>query len=77
MIWIVLAALGVPLCLVVGALGAGSWSRWAFEQAPGAFPAKLRLITGAAPGAEAPWPSRPVPVRWIHDVLLVHRGGLL
>ena len=49
---IVLAALGVPLWLVVGALAAGLWSRRSFKRAPGVFPAKLRVMAGEVPGLE-------------------------
>jgi hypothetical protein len=71
---IVLAALGVPLWMVVGALAAGIWSRRSFKRAPGVFPAKLRVTAGEVPGLETSWPRRPVHARWVHDVLLVHRG---
>jgi hypothetical protein len=74
MVWILLAALGVPLWLVVGALAAGLWSRRAFKQAPGVFPAKLRVTAGEEPGMETSWPRRPAYARWVHDVLLVHQG---
>ena len=49
---IVLAALGVPLWMVVGALAAGLWSRRSFKRAPGVFPAKLRVTAGEVPGLE-------------------------
>jgi hypothetical protein len=71
---IVLAALGVPLWMVVGALAAGIWSRRSFKRAPGVFPAKPRVTAGEVPGLETSWPRRPVHARWVHDVLLVHRG---
>jgi hypothetical protein len=50
MIWILLAALGVPPWLVLGAPGAGLLSRRAFKRAPGVFPAKVRTVTGQVPG---------------------------
>ena len=71
---IVLAALGVPLWLVVGALAAGIWSRRSFKHAPGVFPAKVRVTAGEVPGLETSWPRRCVYARWVHDVLLVPRG---
>jgi hypothetical protein len=74
MVWIVLAALGVPVWLVVGALGAALWSRRRFKRTPGVFPAKLRVVAGEVDGVGASWPRRPVHARWVHDVLLVHRG---
>jgi hypothetical protein len=74
MIWILLAALGVPLWLVLGALGAGLLSRRAFTRAPGVFRAKLRATAGTSPGFGPSWPRQPVYARWVHDVLLVHQG---
>ena len=43
MIWVLLAALGVPLWIVVGVLMGALWSRRRFKREPGAFAAKLRL----------------------------------
>jgi hypothetical protein len=74
MVWILLAALGVPVWLVVGALAAGLWSRRAFKRAPGVFPAKLRVEAGEVPGFKTSWPRGAAYARWVHDVLLVHRG---
>jgi hypothetical protein len=74
MVWILLAALGVPVWLVVGALAAALWSRHAFKRAPGVFPAKLRVVAGKVPGVDASWPRLPLYARWVHDVLLVHHG---
>ena len=48
MIWILLAALGVPLWLIVGALTAGLLARRAFKRGLGVFPAKLRVVAGAS-----------------------------
>lgn len=77
MVWILLAALGVPLWLVVGALAAGLWSRRAFKRAPGVFPAKLRVAAGEVAGVKSSWPRGAAYARWVHDVLLVHRGFAL
>ena len=74
MIWILLAALGVPLWLIIGALTAGLLSRRAFKRSPGVFPAKLRVTAGASSGTGPSWPRMPVYARWVHDVLLVHQG---
>jgi hypothetical protein len=74
MIWVLLAALGVPLWLVIGALAASLWSRRTFKRAPGTFPAKVRVSAGAPAGVDARWPRRPFYVRWVHDVVLVHHG---
>ena len=74
MVWIVLAALGVPVWLLVGVLAAGLWSRRAFKRSAGVFPAKVRVRAGDVAGLGASWPRQPTYARWIHDVLLVHRG---
>ena len=71
---IVLAALGVPLWLVLGALVAGLWSRRTFRRTPGVFAAKVRRV---APGPSTSWPRRTVYARWVHDVLIVHQGVAL
>jgi hypothetical protein len=74
MVWILLAALGVPVWLVVGALAAGLWSRRGFKRSPGVFRAKLRVAAGEVPGFKSSWPRGPGYARWVHDVLLMHRG---
>lgn len=77
MIWILLAALGVPVWLVVGALAAAILSRRAFKRDPGVFPAKLRVVSGRSVGLGSSWQRMPVYVRWVHDVLIVHQGVAL
>ena len=74
MIWVLLAALGVPLCIVAGVLMGALWSRRRFQRGPGAFAAKLRLASGEVDGLKQTWPRRPVVARWAHDVLVIHRG---
>jgi hypothetical protein len=74
MIWIILAALGVPLWLVVVALGTSLWSRKHFQRAPGVFKCSLRRISAASPEQETSWPRVPAYARWVHDVLIVHAG---
>ncbi len=71
---IVLAALGVPLWLVLGALAAGLWSRRTFRRTPGVFTARCRLVGAGTPSS---WPRRKVFARWVHDVLIVHQGVAL
>ncbi len=68
MVWALLAVLGVPVWLIVGALGAALWSRRSFAQQPGVFRAKVR------PATEESWPRRTVHVRVVHDVLVVNSG---
>jgi hypothetical protein len=72
MIWIVLAALGVPIWLIVGALGGALWSRRKFRQAPGVFPCKVRIHSGS--GGPGTWSRTTTYAAWVHDVLLVHVG---
>src|SRR6266508_3004502 len=74
MIWILLAALGVPLWLVAGALSAGLLSRRSFRRAPGVFKSKLRLRQGKIHGLDDSWPRVPGYGLWAHDVLIVHTG---
>ena len=72
MVLILLTILGVPLWLVLGALGAGLWSRRTFRRAPGVLAVRCRTIRGA--DASSKWPRRACYARWIHDVLIVHEG---
>ena len=74
MIWVVLATIGIALWTVAGALMAARSSRRAFARQPGAFRAKLRVVSGQAPGVKDTWPRRQVVGRWVHDVLVIHRG---
>ena len=74
MIWVALAALGIPLWVLAGVLAASLWSRRYYRRQPGTFPAKLRLLAGSADGLEDLWPRRPAYARSVHDVLLVHHG---
>lgn len=70
MLAILLLALGIPLWLVLGALGAGVSSRRSFRRTPGVFAVKVR-------GADVEsnrWPRRTGYARWVHDVLIVHQG---
>ena len=74
MIWATLALLGVPLWLIVGGLAASFWNRNRFKKQDGAFPTKLRLESGTAPGVSEKWPPLPAYALWVHDVLLVNKG---
>lgn len=75
MIWAALALLGVPIWLIVGALGAVLWSRRHFKKQPGVFVAKVRLLEGDQPGIGRKWHG--VYARLIHDVLLINKGVAL
>jgi hypothetical protein len=77
MVWTLLAALGVPLWLGVGVLAAGLWSRRVFTRTPGVFPAKVRVTGGQVARFKPSWPRRHGHARWVHDVVLVHRGLVL
>lgn len=68
MIWAILALLGVPIWLVVGALAGALISRRRFRSQPGVFPLLMREH------GEAEWPRRCAYGRYVHDVLLVNSG---
>lgn len=67
MIWALLAILGVPIWLVVGALCGALLSRRRFASQPGAFLCRVRADGGK-------WGRASRHARWVHDVLLVAGG---
>lgn len=69
MIAIILAVLGVPLWLVVGAFGGALWSRRRFLARPGVF--RLKQLDDGS------WPRRPAFGQLVHDVLVVNTGMAL
>ena len=73
--WVLLATLGVPVWLVVGAMLGTVWSRRAHARAPGVFPCKIRTLSGTRESRG--WSRRTAYGRWVHDVLLVHSGMAL
>jgi hypothetical protein len=73
-IWIILAALGIPIWMVLGGLAASLMSRRSFKRRDGVFPAKLRVVSGEVATLKDSWPRRPGYARWVHDVLLVQHG---
>jgi uncharacterized membrane protein (UPF0136 family) len=75
MVWIILAALGVPIWLVVGMLVGALLVRRRVRHLPGVFKAKLRLEAGDAGGRKPKW-GRAYAL-WVHDVLLVFGGVAL
>jgi hypothetical protein len=77
MIWVLLAALGIPLWMVAGALVTTLWSRRRFMRAPGAFAAKMRVVTGEVDGLDSSFPRSRSAARWVHDTLVIHRGVAL
>jgi len=68
MIWALLAILGVPIWLIVGALGGAVWSRRRFRSQPGVFPIMVRTE-----GKDS-WPRVVSHGRLIRDILVVNRG---
>jgi len=67
MIWALLALLGVPIWLIIGALIVASVSRRRFQRSEGVFPLRIRE-------ASATKFQRKAHGRWVHDVLLVNKG---
>ena len=68
MIWALLAAIGVPIWLIVGVLLGAFVSRRRFTAQPGVFRMKLK-----APEASG-WPRRTAYGRVVHDVLVTTVG---
>ena len=60
--------LGVPIWLVVGALGSALFSRHRFKTRTGVIPLLFREA------GEDKWPRRPSYGRYVHNVLVVNRG---
>jgi hypothetical protein len=67
-IWALLALLGVPVWLVIGALAGALVSRRRFRSQPEVFPLLFRPHDATA------WPRRLSYGRYIRDVLLVNHG---
>ena len=68
MIWAALAMLGVPIWLVVGALGGALFNRHRFKSLPDVIPLLFREA------GEDKWPRRPAYGRYVHNVLIVNQG---
>ncbi len=68
MIWALLAVIGVPIWLVLGALGGAIISRRRFKAQPSVFVLSIREH-----GHDG-WPRRVSYGRYVHDVLLVTSG---
>jgi hypothetical protein len=73
MVWALLALLGVPIWLIIGALFVVVRRRRRFLRTPDVFPCRLRLRAGRLEGLGEGW-GRRVDAYWVHDVLLVGRG---
>ena len=71
MIWILLATLGIPIWLIVGALIAVWQIRRTVKRQPGVFEVSVRTA-----GADK-WPRQPSYGRVIRDVLVLTRGVAL
>lgn len=74
MIWIVLAALGIPLWFVLGGLASTLWWRRRFRRRPEVFACRVR---STGPTETSGWPRTKRYAYWAHDVLLVHQGAAL
>ena len=74
MIWVLAIAVGLGSWLVLVGVPYAAWSRRQVRRSPGVFACRLRP-TGPLEGAR--WPRRKRHARWVHDVLLVHRGAAL
>ena len=68
MIWALLAIIGVPIWLVVGALTAALVSRRRFQAQPGVFRLKERE------SGRDKWPRRTAYGRVVHDVFVLNKG---
>jgi hypothetical protein len=68
MIWALLALLGVPIWLVLGALGGALILRRRTRSQPGVVRIKIRPVDADA------WPRRASWGRGVHDVLVLHTG---
>ena len=68
MIWALLAIIGVPIWLVLGALGGSIISRRRFKAQPDVFVLSIREH-----GHDG-WPRRVSYGRYVHNVLLVNAG---
>ena len=71
MIWALLALLGIPIWLIVGALIAIWQIRRTVKRQPGVFEVSVRTA-----GADK-WPRQPSYARVIRDVLVLNRGVAL
>jgi len=69
MIWAILAILGIPIWLLLGALAGAFASRRHFQRSPGVFALRMREVSAE----EQNWGGK-VHARWIHDVLLANKG---
>jgi hypothetical protein len=67
-IWALLAIIGVPIWLIVGALTAAIVSRRRFRAQPGVFRLKERAV------GNDEWPRLTAYGRVVHDVLVVNKG---
>lgn len=73
MLWILLACLGVPVWLVVGALGSALLSRRRLRRVAGGFRCRTRREPGEACYPMA-WSRTRSFAWWCHDVLIVTDG---
>jgi hypothetical protein len=68
MIWAILAFLGIPIWLIVGALIGAMFSRRNFRSQEGVVPLLFRAA------GDDKWPRRLAYGRYVHNVLIVNHG---
>jgi len=75
---VALAALGVPLWLVLGWLAAGLWHRHDVEKnLPGLFKMKARVVEGTYRHLDGNFSRTAAIAIWAHDILIIEKGLLL
>jgi len=68
MVWATPASIGVPIWLVVGALGGAMFSRRHFKAQPDVVPLMFRAVD------DDKWPRGLAYGRYVHNVLIVNHG---
>ena len=75
---VALAALGVPLWLVLGWLAAGLWHRHDIQQdLPNVFKVKVRVVEGTFRHLDGNFSRTAELAVWAHDILIIEKGLLL
>jgi hypothetical protein len=74
MVWALLASVGLSIVLAAVLVMMSRRRRRQVERCYGTFRCKVRVHAGAVAGLSPEWPRRAYRGRWVHDVLLVHRG---
>jgi hypothetical protein len=77
MLIIVLGLLGIPLWFLALTVAVAAWSRRGIKSTEGSFRCKVRVLEDSIETSPKKWTRRRGVARWIHDVLLEHRGPAL